>query len=222
MSVNNMLKMIFHHYKKTYLIYSVVFLMIGGLFYIPAIKNIKFDFVYLQTIFVYAFIFCSLFLSAIFGNIIYGEYGKTFTIIQNNKTPLLLTGIIWGIANSLLLTLIFLLFRLNNMENNGFIFISLITIFFTFLGAFFLGAIYSLLLKGKTKINIAILITVLTLISSFKFYYNDCFNIYIILISRGFKDGCLSIIIPLIISSFILGVITYIVYLKSNSKKSTC
>ena len=216
MALSNMLKMMYNHFKKTYLIYSVAFLIIGGLLYIPGINNIKFDIVNLSSICGNAFLFSSLFLSAILGSIIFGEYGKTFSLILNNKTPLLLSGIICGIANSLLLTLVFLVFRLNNQSNNGFVFISLITIFFTFLCSFFFGSIYSLILKGKTKINLAIIIVLLTLCFSFKSSLSTYFNIYTILISEGFKNECLKIIIPLIISSIVLASASYMIYIKFN------
>ena len=62
MALSSMLKMIFNHFKKTYLIYSVAFLVIGGLLYIPFINNIRLGLPYLSTIFIYAFLFCSLFL----------------------------------------------------------------------------------------------------------------------------------------------------------------
>lgn len=220
MVMSNMLKMFFHHFKKLYLFYSVTFIILGSLFFIESF-NISFDYVSINTVIVNAFLISSIIISGAIGSEVYSNFGKTLSLVQNNKLPILINGTIWSIVNGLLFTIIFLVFRLNSTLIIPNLFLSLIGIFLTYIASYFIGALCGLLLKDKMNITLITFIILLTLCFSFKAMISTYFNLYSIFISEGFIDGSTSVISSAIISIVLLIAATTAVYLCKYPKKST-
>ena len=86
--------------------------------------------------------------SFLIGYIIYGSYGRSFALIQNNKKNFIMSSFIFIIANSILLTLLVFLILLIGF-NKTISILSIIIIFLLFIGSTYLASLYGLLFKNK-------------------------------------------------------------------------
>lgn len=209
MELTSLLKVLINHFKKPYVIFTAVWVLISLLMFIP------FPFIYeLKIVFISLYIICSSVFSLYISYIIYGSYAKTLAQIQNNRKIFILNAFIISLIHSIELTCLFILLRINNNEFifNPLSFKSILIIFSSYLLIFYVGGLYGIFVSNNKKVNkyfiillllailiVAIFISPLTIdniyaIINFTFFnnynnillFNICFDIASICLCSGY------------------------------------
>lgn len=150
MELSNLFKMFLNHKKGVLIGFVGFWFLIGCILFIPLNLNDNWCGITLLV-----FFFSSIFFSAYIGRTLYGQYGKTFVLIQNNRKCFALFVIIIGLLNSLLLTLIACFLRLNTfISAYNPVNFNLIILLFSFnFFIFNLGCLYGLFVKYNRKLK---------------------------------------------------------------------
>ena len=218
MSVSSMLKMVFNHLKKSYLIFCSSCIALGLLMLIPAIKNINIDYVSLLTLSINLIIISCLIVSSVLGKIIYYDYGKSLSLVQNNKKIILITGPIICVINAFVFTIIS---NILLIPNGGFNFKATTIFFLSYIVMYYFGALFSIFIIKKTKIVLTIFSIIVTISLTFTAKLNDLINIIKITIFDKNINGTAFIIFLLILGLSFTGLISFIYY-KFDTKKVYC
>lgn len=205
MAVTNVLQNILFQLKKTYIIFVSTIVVLGVLLLIPGIT--------FASIIHSIYLIGSCVFSCILGNVILGEYGKTYAVIQNNKLPILLVSLIIAIGNAVLLSIIFILYRITM----PFSFSSILFVLIVFFAFYYLGAIFSLFLKGKSHIMTAVIAIGLILSFCFARQLSTFINMFKIMYNEG--NFSMSYMIIILLTGLCLCAITNTCYYILDTKK---
>lgn len=192
MELISMFKIILKHLKKYYIAYFSFWIVISCLLFIPFNNLNK-----INEIVLYIFTISTIIFNIYIGITLYSGYGKTFALIQNNRRHFIINALIIAGANTLLLTLLSALLRLN-CNKTGLVAFNLqmgIILFSFYLFVFYCGALYGLFINQKKKVRKIFLTscTIIILICGFyllPLFYNflksltsfvsfDSFNLYL-------------------------------------------
>lgn len=218
MSVSSMLKMVFNHLKKSYLIFCSSCTALALVMLIPVIKNITIDQVPLLTLSTNLIIISCLIVSSVLGKIIYYDYGKSLSLVQNNKKIILITGPIICVINAFIFTIIS---NILLIPNDGFIFKATIILFLSYIVMYFLGALFSIFIIKKTKIVLTICSIIITILLTFISRISNLLNIITTAIFDKNTNGTIFIIVLLVLGLCFSGLISFIYY-KFDTKKVYC
>lgn len=167
MELISMLKIMVKHLKKYYIIYFSFWIVISCLLLIP-FKNLN----KINEIVLYVFMISNIIFNIYIGITLYSEYGKTFALIQNNRRYFIINALIIAFVDTLLLTLLSALLRLNYIKS-GLTAFNLqmgITLFSFYLFVFYCGALYGLFINQKKKVRKIFLTSFAILIIAFGYY----------------------------------------------------
>ena len=169
---------------------------------------------------VYASLCINIIFSFLIGYILYGSYGRSFALIQNNKKSFAFSSLLFLVLNSLLLSIFTFLIVLITLKTN-ITFLSLIIIFSLFIGGAYFGSLYGLLLKNKKVIKLFFMIIVLSLCFIFIFILvNEAVELlYFLFDPNANSELFTKYLICIIIPSIICCATCNTLYLKLNIAK---
>lgn len=208
MEMSSMLKNIFKHFKKTYLIFTGI-LIILGLILIPLISTS------IASVIITLFLISTWMFSFILGDFFFSQYGKTFAIIQNNKSHLMFASIIFAVGNAVLFSLIFMLYRCTMAFN----FQSVALMFTIYLMLFYIGSVFGLLIKNKSY---AVTITIGVILSLAFLFFREISTyvniLKIVLFGENTHDFS-NFLIATSCICLVCAIITYCCYYMLDTKK---
>ncbi len=218
MTLSNILKTIIKHFKKIYCIFIGIWFTIGLLLFLPFEREND----YIALLYL-IYLFSSFIFTLYIGITISGSYGKSFILIQNNRSNLVISSLIINIATAFIFTLITCFLRLNS--NNYHFNPASFKLLFLSLSIYFLiyniGTFYGIFFKNKPKakkvFNI-IVISSLCILGIIFIPLGIELVIFIVELDKYTKIG--SILIYLNILSILLFVISTVYYLKLNIIKA--
>ena len=217
MELSNLFKMFLNHKKGLFIGFVGFWFLVGCILFIPL--NLEDEWC---GIILLLFFFSSIFFSAYIGRTLYGQYGKTFLLIQNNRKCFALFVIIIGLLNSLLLTLIACFLRLNTFIStyNPVNFNLLILLFSFNFFIFNLGCSYGLFVKYNRKLKKVIFYIALIVFTILGFFTLPlAFELIEKIVNFRPGDSLGSSILVFNLTSAISVLISFIYYIKMNIKK---
>lgn len=153
MELTNILKIQFNNLKKLLIIFLSCILFISIMLFIPLNDTIKY--------YIGSFaLFCALVFTAFIATTLYGGFGKTYAFLQNNRFIYSLSIIVWNIALSLIMLLIFTIMKIAIIKS-GFNFKFVCVVIGLFISTFNLSCCYSLYFRYQKifrKVLLAIVI----------------------------------------------------------------
>ena len=143
MELSNILKSIIKNLKIYYIIFISLWIVCGG-----ALLYITFNDTKLYEIIYLLYLLSSIFFVIVLGSLMFGSFGKTFMLIQNNRKNYMITCLIFSIVNSLIFSLLFLFIRIKTHQDFNSLNIGLLSILFlTYILSFYIGSLYGLFVK---------------------------------------------------------------------------
>lgn len=219
MDLSNILKIHFKNYRSSYFYFTIfsVLIMITSIVFKNTSDN-------LRCLFVLVYILASLIFTFIIGNLIFGSFGKTYLLIQNNRKNYFISSIFIDIINAIILSVFFIIIRLFNINEGNllFDFRLLIVVLLSYLLIFSIGMLYGLFVKNAKKFKRYFIIFVFALFSVLGYFIYTLLNSFVTYFLNDLvKLNHLSIIIIMcsIMINIIINTICFIYYLKMNTIK---
>ena len=143
MELSNILKSIIKNLKMYYIIFISLWIACGGILLFTTFSKSKvYEIIYL------VYLISSIFFVIVLGSLMFGSFGKTFMLIQNNRKNYIITSLIFSITNSLIFALLFLFLKIKTHQDFVSLNIGLLTILFlTYILSFYIGSVYGLFVK---------------------------------------------------------------------------
>lgn len=143
MELNNILKSIVKNLKMYYIVFISLWIICGGILLFTSFNESKvYEIIYL------VYLISSIFFVIVLGSLIFGSFGKTFMLIQNNRKNYIISSLIFATTNALIFALLFLFLKIKTHPD----FISLnigllVILFLTYILSFYIGSLYGLFIK---------------------------------------------------------------------------
>jgi len=224
MVVSSLLKMLFNHFKKFYLIFCFTCIILGILLLIPGIRDISVDQISLNSIIQNSFLVCSFIVSGTIGSIIYYEYGKAFALIQNNKKPLIISGLIVSLINAFIMTILLsvILICSGSLITNTISIYVIVNSLFTYVTTYYIGALFRVFIKDRKIIVLSISAVVMSFVLSFLGKMFEWINLYKIIVFSNTEHNNIGTLITIVLVGLILSLTMTFTYYKFDAKKIYC
>ena len=158
--------------------------------------------------------------SFLLGYILYGSYGRSFALIQNNKKSFVISSIIFICLNSVLLTSVFCLIAFISLKATISLFVILV-LFSLFIGSSYFGCLYGLLIKNKKVVRLFFMISVIGICLIFmNSLLAEIMNLLDFILNTSVQSSnFIKYLMLIVLPSFIFGTTCNILYLKLNIAK---